>query len=402
MTSTSIPRHRASRPRGLALGAAASAAALVAMPSVAGAATSCNYDVAHKTARIQLGAPFGQPTTIKRSLLAGAIQFHDGDGPLQTCFIPNTTEFASVSNIDKLSVRGSPGFEHVVLDEINGTFAPGATPEATGRSAVLIAMTTGTGGDVLDVQGTGFADAISISGSTIGGTVDLDNDGDTDIGMSAPARIAVHGGFGDDRLAATSVLGARASLPITLDGGQGSDTMLGGDAGDLMLGGDGDDIVNSVGGGADVITGDAGSDTAFVDFSDTVSTVESTTKIGKLGGSAKPIRGDARHTVSLPLTWTHPKSWKQLRRIDVLLYDGAKRAGSVKLTPAGAASAAGAVSLDRHATTVGHHGKTVTAKLGLRLATSLKGQTLSVDIAATDRKGHRQLQPAARSIRVHP
>jgi hypothetical protein len=45
---------------------------------------------------------------------------------------------------------------------------------------------------------------------------------------------------------------------------------------------------------------------------------------------------------------------------------------------------------------------TVIARLGLRPAKSLKGQTLSVDIAATDRNGHRQLQPAARSIRVRP
>jgi hypothetical protein len=43
------------------------------------------------------------------------------------------------------------------------------------------------------------------------------------------------------------------------------------------------------------------------------------------------------------------------------------------------------VSLDRDATRIGHHGKTVTARLGLRLAKSLNGPTLSVDIAATDR-----------------
>jgi hypothetical protein len=76
--------------------------------------------------------------------------------------------------------------------------------------------------------------------------------------------------------------------------------------------------------------------------------------------------------------------------------------GSVKLAPAGAVSATGAVSLDDHATTISHHGKTVAATLGLRLAKSLKGQTFSVDIAATDRNGHRQLQPGARSIRVNP
>jgi len=68
-----------------------------------------------------------------------------------------------------------------------------------------------------------------------------------------------------------------------------------------MLGGNGDDFVNSVAGGADVMTGDAGTDTVFVDSSDTVSTVESeTVVVGKLGGSAKTITGDAGKTVSLP------------------------------------------------------------------------------------------------------
>ena len=42
------------------------------------------------------------------------------------------------------------------------------------------------------------------------------------------------------------------------------------------------------------------------------------------------------------------------------------------------------------------------AELGLKVAKSQKGRTHSVDIAATDRNGHRQLQPAARSIRVNP
>jgi len=84
------------------------------------------------------------------------------------------------------------------------------------------------------------------------------------------------------------------------------------------------------------------------------------------------------------------------------VYDGAKQIGSVKLTPAGGVSAKGSVSITKRAIKISHHGKTVTATLGVRLAKSLKGQTLTVDIAATDRKGHRQLQTAARSIRLNP
>jgi Ca2+-binding RTX toxin-like protein len=69
-------------------------------------------------------------------------------------------------------------------------------------------------------------------------------------------------------LAATSVFGQRATLPVTLDGGEGKDTMFGGDGNDLMLGRNGDDFANSVGGGADVLTGYARSDTGLVDASD--------------------------------------------------------------------------------------------------------------------------------------
>ena len=391
----------------ITIGAAVAVAGLIAVPSIAAADSSCVYDAANKRATIQLGNPsFGSATVIRPGFLpTGVIGVADGTGPFRSCSAPGEpTKVATTFNIDKLVVRGSPGFESVELNEgFNLGFAPGATPEPTGKSGVLVALLTGTGGDVLRVVGTPNGDAFSAYGSTFGGQVDLDNDGDTDAVMSNPARITLHGGTnGNDRLAATSVFGERATLPVTLDGTDGNDTMFGGDASDLMLGGNGDDFVNSVGGGADVITGDAGSDTAFVDASDTVSTVEFKTFVGKLGGSAKTITGDAGKTVSLPLTWTHPKAWKQLRSIEALIYDGAKQVGSVKLTPAGAVSAKGSVSLAKRATKIGHHGKTVTAKLGLRLAESLKGQTLSVDIAATDRKGHRQLQTAARSIRLNP
>ena len=44
----------------------------------------------------------------------------------------------------------------------------------------------------------------------------------------------------------------------------------------------------------------------------------------------------------------------------------------------------------------------MTAELALRAAKSLKEQTVSVDIAATDRNDDRQLQPDARSVRVNP
>ena len=65
-------------------------------------------------------------------------------------------------------------------------------------------------------------------------------------------------------------------------------------------------------------------------------------------------------------------------------------------------SATGKLSIAKDATKIGHHGKTVTAKLGLKVAKSLKGHTLSIDIAATDRDGKRQVEPAARSSASTP
>ena len=130
---------------------------------------------------------------------------------------------------------------------------------------------------MIDVEGDQFDDAMSVFGGHIGGQVDMDNDGDTDLAVSAPGRINLIGGLGNDRLAATSVFGSPALMPVTLDGGEGNDTLLGGQtAGDLLLGGNGNaDFINSVGGGSDVVSGGEGTlDQAFVDASDTVSTVE--------------------------------------------------------------------------------------------------------------------------------
>ena len=384
----------------ITFGAAVAAAGIFAVPSLASAATTCTYTPENKTATIQLGAPAGFPVTI--SAEGAAIRFKDGFAAADACLGPSP-QFARVTNTDRLLVKGSPGFENVVLDQSRGAFAPGFTTDPIGRSTIQIIMVTGTGNDVLDINGSAAADAISVSGGTIGGQVDLDNDGDIDLAMTAPSRINVHGLGGDDRLAAMSLFGSKAFLPVTLDGGDGNDTMFGGDSNDVLLGGNGNDFANSVAGGADVVSGGPGTDQVFADFSDTLSTVEQKfLQVGKLGGSAKTIKGDAGDTLSLPLTWTHPKTWKNLRSVEAIMFDGAKQVGLVKLTPAGKVSAEGSVSLAQGATEIGRRGKTVTAKLAFKVAKSLAGQTLSVDIAATDKDGKRQVATAARSIRVNP
>ena len=387
------------------LGAALVAAGVFAVPSFASASTSCTYDMAKRQVDIQLANPsFGGPTTISRSIGGGFVGVADTNELLpRPCFVPgfaDAAHAADVSHIDRIRVTGSPNFEHVVVSEADGTFAPGSGLNAqAGKRRVLLAMLTGTGGDVIDVEGTGFADAYSAYCGLLGGQVDMDNDGDSDVSMTVAGRVNLDGGFGNDRLAAMSVFGQPAFLPVGLDGQDGNDTLFGGTANDLLIGGNGPaDFINSVGGGADVVVGgDGGSDLAFVDPSDTVSTVEiKTVKVGTLSGSKKTLKGAAGDTLSLPLAWTHPKAWKDLKSIKATMFDGAKAVGSITLTPAGKVSATGQISAAQ--STIGHHGKTVTAKLGFKAAKSLKGRTLSVDIAATDQAGKTQTENAARSI----
>jgi hypothetical protein len=58
------------------------------------------------------------------------------------------------------------------------------------------------------------------------------------------------------------------------------------------------------------------------------------------------------------------------------------------------------VKLVRKASRLSHKGKTVTARLAIRLDESLAGQTLTAEVEATDTRGRRQLERNAATIRV--
>jgi Ca2+-binding RTX toxin-like protein len=71
---------------------------------------------------------------------------------------------------------------------------------------------------------------------------------------SAFSRIEIAGLAGDDTLDASA-----SPVPVTLDGGDGRDSLLGGAAVDLLLGGGGDDTLFG-GRGADTLRGGDGND----------------------------------------------------------------------------------------------------------------------------------------------
>jgi hypothetical protein len=77
-----------------------------------------------------------------------------------------------------------------------------------------------------------------------------------------------------------------------------------------------------------------------------------------------------------------------------------KPVGMVSVRPAsGRLTADGKVKL-APGSRLSHHGKTVTARLGLRVSRSLGGKRLRIAVTATDRHGAQQTEAAAGSIRV--
>ena len=82
------------------------------------------------------------------------------------------------------------------------------------------------------------------------------------------------------------------------------------------------------------------------------------------------------------------------------IHRGKQAVGTVTARPArGRLSSTGAIHLAA-GSKLSHHGKWVTAELGLRVPASLAGETLRVDVMAVDRQGHTQVERDAATIRV--
>jgi hypothetical protein len=123
--------------------------------------------------------------------------------------------------------------------------------------------------------------------------------------------------------------------------------------------------------------------------------------VGRLRLAPQHLQARAGKTARLGLSWTHPQSWKQLRKVELRLYRGARAVGRVAIRPrAERVTVTGAIELERRASRLAHQGKTVTAKLGLRFSPELAGRTLRVSVNASDRHGRRQLQNRAGTVHV--
>jgi hypothetical protein len=195
-----------------------------------------------------------------------------------------------------------------------------------------------------------------------------------------------------------------------IEGAEGADTLSGGDsAGFPVPGGDGVDTLIANGGAdliladdgvADVVGCGAGTDTAELDSSDGFSSCENR-RLGVLQLAPATIAAKAGEIVRTRLSWRHPRGWRNLRSIELRLVRAGVLVGEIIVRPRRARiSADGAVQLVRKHSRLGRKGKTVTARLALRLDESLAGQTLTAEVEATDRRGARQLERDAGTIRV--
>ena len=201
-----------------------------------------------------------------------------------------------------------------------------------------------------------------------------------------------HAGGGDDTLHGNGG-------SDTLRGDNGVDRLVGGAEADSLFGGNDNDTLDAGDNVADTTMDCEGGtgDLLIADLNDrNASNCETVRNVGVLKLAPTAITAKAGKAAKLRMTWSHPTSWKQLRKVELRIED----AGKVVVRPrAERIEDNGSVKVMR-ASRLSSKGKKVTAHLALKLDKSLAGETLSVDVEATDVKGRRQLQQDAGTIRV--
>jgi hypothetical protein len=260
--------------RRLALGAAIAGSVIGGIPALASASSSCTFDANTKRATIIDGSGSAQLRLVRSNQF---IEFADGSAPPQACDGP--TAFATNTNTDRVIVQGTSTdpLDGYLIDQSQGAFGPGATPETDGNSELEVQVRQLNGARArLSVNGTSGPDTIRIAGANviaIGTDTDIDaNIFNPNDGSYRASRIGASGLGGDDFLSGRGVDGfvaGPASVPVDLSGGANNDTLVDGLASDDDLGGDGgNDLLFSVDGHADLLSGGTGFDKATIDNRD--------------------------------------------------------------------------------------------------------------------------------------
>jgi Ca2+-binding RTX toxin-like protein len=244
--------------------AAVCAAGVFAAPASA-AGPTCTYNAALHFFSVGYNDNTAAANKVTIQLSGSTIQAIDGTGTDITPTCPGAT----TSNIDSIVIDDNVVGHASILDlnERNGAFVSGLTPEATGASEIEVVYTAGDGTDQLQLDGTDNADNWLFGKSALGvlgANLDGDDDGD-DITGTGVEKADMNAGKGDDTVSAVGNAAIPAIAgPLTLDelileGGNQNDTLRGGAGNDKLLGGTQDDDLNG-GGGTDSLDGGSEND----------------------------------------------------------------------------------------------------------------------------------------------
>jgi hypothetical protein len=104
------------------------------------------------------------------------------------------------------------------------------------------------------------------------------------------------------------------------------------------------------------------------------------------------------------LSWTHPRRWRELRRIELRLVHAGDVVARIAVDPRRreVRDDRAAARVARDGTRLVRRGRRVSARLALRLDGEVAGARLRVEVAAADVRGRRQVERAAGAIRVLP
>jgi len=159
-----------------------------------------------------------------------------------------------LNDVERLDLNTLGGADMVTVNDLSGTDLTEvnvnlAGPTGTGDTAADVVVVNGTNGnDIIDVFGSGSSVAV----------------------LGLPARVNINGSEGANDSLVINALGGNdgvtaTTMPagvikLTIDGGNGDDTLLGSQGADVFLGGAGDDF----------IFGDNGNDVAYMGAGDDV------------------------------------------------------------------------------------------------------------------------------------
>ncbi|HEX8103083.1 MAG TPA: calcium-binding protein [Solirubrobacteraceae bacterium] len=228
-------------------------AVLIAVPAPAEAAPpTCSYDAAAHRLSVSTATQFGDYALTTLGRAGDAIVLLHGGTPID-CAGPDAT----VTNTDEVAVSLSYQ-ARFAFDLSGGPFAPGFTPESGGASQIEIRATGLLEGQwPIYVLGTDAADSFTAATRMVDGVWKTFLTGDIRIAASGTPRLTFDVRGGDDVIDAA---GGRLWRALSVDAGDGDDTVSAGLGPASFRGGPGNDILRG-GGSVNTLEGQEGNDT---------------------------------------------------------------------------------------------------------------------------------------------